>query len=288
VRILVTGAGGRLGRELLTAFAGHEVTGLSREELDVGSEPAVAAAVAELAPALVVNTAAATDVDGCERDPEGAHRVNALGPWWLARACARTGAELLHVSTDAVFGGWTPTDVSGAPRPFTEFDPAAPISVYGRSKDAGEQLIRRTLPAHHIVRIAWVLDREGRDFVGAILRVARERGRVEVVRDQVGSPTWVGDAATAIAEVARSGRHGTVHRAGRGGVSRVDLAVAAIDLAGVDAEVVPIDGSARSDPAPRAPWTVLDDRHAVAGGLREMAGWREQLRRALEARGDLA
>jgi dTDP-4-dehydrorhamnose reductase len=288
VRVLITGAAGRLGRELVTAFGGHDVVGRTRAELDIGDEPAVAATVVEVVPDLVVNAAAVTQVDDCEDDPDRAHRVNALGPWWLARACHRTGATLVHVSTDAVFGAVTPRDATGTPRPFTEFDPVAPVSAYGRSKAAGEQLVRDTLRRHHVVRIAWVLDREGSDFVGAILHVARDRGRVEVVRDQVGSPTWLGDVAPAIAEVAHSGRHGTVHRTGEGGVSRVALAEAALALAGVDAEVVPVDARTRGDRARRPPYSVLDQRHSVASGLRPMASWREQLRRALAARGELA
>jgi dTDP-4-dehydrorhamnose reductase len=174
------------------------------------------------------------------------------------------------VSTDAVFGAQIPAGGDGSPRPFTEFDPVAPVSVYGRSKAAGEVLVRSTLPAHHLVRVAWVLDRDGRDFAGAILRVARARGRVEVVRDQVGSPTYVGDLGPALREVAVSGRFGTVHRAGRGAVSRVDLAREVLRVAGVDAEVVPVDAVARRDPAPRAPWTPLDPTHAEACGLRPL------------------
>jgi dTDP-4-dehydrorhamnose reductase len=286
MRVLVTGAGGRLGRELLHAFDGHEVVGATRRDLDVGDEAAVAATVQDLAPELVVNAAAWTDVDACEGDPDRAHRVNALGPWWLARACDRIGATLVHVSTDAVFGGPAPRGSDGRPRPLTEFDPVAPGSVYGRSKAAGEQLVRTTTARHHIVRVAWVLDREGTDFAGAILRAARARGRVEVVTDQVGSPSWVGDLAPAIAEVAVSGRFGTVHRTGSGGVDRVELAREVLALAGVDAEVVPVSPERRGDAAPRPSWSVLDDRHAIAIGLRPLPAWRETVRRALTARGD--
>jgi len=284
----VTGGDGRVAREVVAAFTGHEVTALGRRQLDVADEAAVAAAVQELGPELVVNGAAMTDVDGCERDPDAAHRANALGPWWLARACARTGATLVHLSTDAVFGSQVPTGVDDRPRAFTEFDPVAPVSAYGRSKVAGEALVRETLRRHHVVRVAWVLDRAGTDFVGAILRQAREHGRVEVVADQVGSPSWVGDLGPALREVAVSGRYGTVHRTNRGAVSRVDLARTALRLAGVDAEVVPVDTPARADVAPRAHWSPLDDRHAVLSGLTRLPTWEDGLRSALAARGDLA
>lgn len=288
MRVLVTGGDGRLAREVVTALDGHDVTALARDQLDIAVEPAVAAAVQELAPELVVNTAAMTDVDACERDPDAAHRVNALGPWWLARACERTGATLVHVSTDAVFGAEVPTDGSGTPRPFTEFDPVGPLGAYARAKSAGEDLVRGTLRRHHIVRVAWVLDREGTDFVGAILRAAREHGRIEVVDPQVGSPSWVGDLGPAVREVAVSGRYGTVHRTNRGAVSRLELASTALRLADVDARVVPVDAAERGDVAPRPAWSPLDDRHAVLSGLEPLPDWEHGLRAALEARGELA
>jgi dTDP-4-dehydrorhamnose reductase len=286
VKVLVTGAGGRLGRELSAAFEGHEVVGLTRAELDIADEASVASAVGDLRPKLVLNAAAWTDVDACEDDPARAHRVNALGPWWLARACDRAEATLLHVSTDAVFGGVTPTGADGQPRPLTEFDPVAPVSVYGRSKAAGEELVRNTLRAHHIVRIAWVLDREGHDFAGAILRIARAEGRVEVVEDQVGSPTYVGQLGPALREVAVSGRYGTVHRVNEGAASRVELAREVLGVAGVDAEVVPIPAAIRADRAPRAAWSPLDGAHAELSGLRRLPDWREAVVQALTERGD--
>jgi dTDP-4-dehydrorhamnose reductase len=288
VKVLITGAGGRLGRELLTSFAGHEVVGLTHAELDIVDEAAVAAAVADLGPGLVVNAAAMTDVDACEDDPVRAHRVNALGPWWLARACDRQGATLLHVSTDAVFGGATPTDARGRRRPLTEFDPVAPINVYGRTKAAGEELVRTTLRPHHVVRIAWVLDREGTDFAGAILRAARRQGHVEVVRDQVGSPSYVADLAPALREVAVSGRYGTLHRTNTGAVSRVELAREVLAVAGVDAEVTPVDVSPRGDRAPRPAWSPLDPSHAELAGFRVLPDWRDAVARALTDRGDAA
>jgi dTDP-4-dehydrorhamnose reductase len=287
VKVLVTGAGGRLGRELCAAFEGHEVVGLARADLDIADEASVASAVGDLRPSLVVNAAAWTDVDACEDDPALAHRVNALGPWWLARACDRAGATLLHVSTDAVFGGATPTGADGHPRPLTEFDPVAPVSVYGRSKAAGEDLVRSTLRAHHIVRIAWVLDREGRDFAGAILRVARAEGRIEVVEDQIGSPTYVGHLGPALREVAVSGRFGTVHRVSRGAASRVELAREVLTVAGVDADAVTVPASARADRAPRAAWSPLDGSHAELCGLRRLPAWREAVAQALTERGDV-
>jgi dTDP-4-dehydrorhamnose reductase len=288
MKVLITGAGGRLGRELVGAFEGHETVALGRADLDISDEAAVATAVGDLAPALVVNAAAFTDVDACEDDPVRAHRVNALGPWWLARACARSEATFVHVSTDAVFGGPAPTDGHGHRRALTEFDPPTPVNVYSRSKVAGEDLVRSATPRHHVVRVAWVLDRDGTDFAGAILRRARSHGRVEVIRDQVGSPSYVADLAPAIREVAVSGRYGTVHRTNTGAVSRVELAREVFAVAGVDAEVVPVDARTRGDRAPRPTWSPLDPTHAELAGFRRLPGWRDAVARALTERGDAA
>jgi dTDP-4-dehydrorhamnose reductase len=291
VRVLVTGADGQLGRELVTAFGDHTVTGLSRGELDVGSEAAVAAAVAELDPAVVVNAAAWTDVDGCETDPDRAHTVNALGAWWLARACARTGATLVHVSTDYVFGGPpgppAPLDGTGARRAWTEFDALAPVNAYGRSKAAGEELVRRTLPRHHVVRTAWLYGAAGHNFVRTMLRLGHEGRPIRVVDDQVGNPTAAPDLAAAIRELAVSGRFGTWHRTNRGSCTWFDLAQALFALADLDVDLAPQPSSALDRPAPRPSWSVLDDRHATLAGLTPLPPWRDALAVVLRELGEL-
>ncbi len=286
MRVLVTGAGGQLGLDLLEAFTDHDVVGMAHADLDVSDEAAVADAVAFHTPQLVVNAAAWTDVDGCEEDPARAHRVNALGPWWLARACARLDATLVTVSTEHVFSGPAPTD-GDTPRGWTEFDPVSPANVYGRTKAAGEQLVRQTLPRHHIVRTSWVTGARGNNFVTAILRAARERDHLDVVADEVGSPTATRDLATAIREVAVSGRYGTWHRTNDGYVSRVDQARAIVELAGIDVEVRPISGATLTRPAARPGWSVLDATHATAAGLMSLPHWRDGLVRLLEELGEL-
>jgi dTDP-4-dehydrorhamnose reductase len=288
VTVLVTGAGGQLGRDLLDVFADHGVVGLTRAELDVADEAAVVAAVRDHAPTLVVNAAAWTDVDGCEADPMRAHQVNALGPWWLARACRDVDATLVTLSTDYVFPGVAPRDAAGRPRGFTEFDPVDPINVYGRSKAAGEQLVRATLPAHHVVRTAWVNGARGRNFVRTMLRIARERGEVRVVDDQVGSPTFTRDLAAAIRQLAVSGRYGTWHRTNTGSCSWYDLAAATFELAGLDVQLSPQPSSALERPAPRPAWSVLDDTHALASGLDALPSWRDGLRALLDELGEPA
>jgi dTDP-4-dehydrorhamnose reductase len=288
VRVLLTGAGGQLATDLLAVCADDRVTALGHAELDVSDEAAVVAAVRDHAPEVVVNAAAWTDVDGCEADPDRAHAVNALGPWWLARACREAGAVLVHVSTDYVFDGDAPRDGAGEPRPWTETDPTVPRSVYGTTKLAGEQLVARTLPEHVIVRTAWLAGAGGGNFVRTMLRVGRERGAATVVDDQVGSPTFTADLAPALRHLAAARRFGTYHLANAGRASWFDLAAATFELAGLDVDLQPQPSTALDRPAPRPAWSVLDTRHARLSGVPALPHWREGLTRLLDEIDELA
>jgi dTDP-4-dehydrorhamnose reductase len=285
VKVLITGAGGQLGLDLLDAFADHAPVGLTRAQLDVGDEAAVAEAISTHRPDLVVNAAAATNVDGCESDPDGAHRVNALGPWWLARACARSGATLVTFSPDYVFGGVAPTGPGGAPRGFVEHDPVAPLSVYGRSKAAGEQLVRETLGEHHIVRTAWVSGARGRNFVRTMLRLAEEDEPVRVVDDQTGSPTTTRDLAAAVRALAVSGRYGTVHVVNEGVATWFDVAEAVFAITGRAVDLAPQSSQDVRRPAPRPTWSVLDTTHARMMGVGPLPHWHDALGRLLDELG---
>jgi len=285
MKVLVTGAAGQLGLDLVDAFADHDVIGLTHAQLDIGDEAAVAHAVATSRPQLVINAAAVTDVDGCESDPAAAHRGNALGPWWLARACERVGATLVTFSTDYVFDGVAPIGPGGLPRGFVEQDPVAPLSVYGRSKAAGEQLVRETLGAHHIVRTAWVSGARGRNFVRTMLRLADGGGPVRVVDDQTGSPTCTRDLAAAVRRLAVSGHHGTVHLVNDGVATWFDVAAAVFAETGSDVDLSAQPSSAIDRPAARPAWSVLDTTHASALGLGPLPHWRDALGRLLDELG---
>lgn len=274
--MLVTGAGGQLGLDLLDAFSDHEVVGRTHSELDVADEAAVVDTVTSLAPQLVVNAAALTDVDGCEGDPVRAHRVNALGPWWLARACMLVDATLVTVSTEHVFSGPARQGPDG-PRGWSEFDPVTPANVYGRTKAAGEQLVRETLDRHHIVRTSWLVGARGSNFVTAILRAGRERDHLDVVDDEVGAPTSTRDLAAAIRELAVTGRYGTWNRTNAGHVNRAAQARAILELAGIDTPVRDVAAASLTRPAARPGWSVLDATHATAAGLTPLRDWQEAL-----------
>ncbi|MDP9023406.1 MAG: dTDP-4-dehydrorhamnose reductase [Actinomycetota bacterium] len=282
MKTLVTGAGGQLGLDMLDAFADHDVAGLTHAQLDVADEAAVVAAVRDHEPDLVVHCAAWTDVDGCEQNPDRAHVVNALGPWWVARACDLTGAAMVHLSTDYVFDGRGRTGSDGQPRPYGEFDPTDPINEYGRSKAASEQLVRATLREHYIVRTSWVCGARGKNFVTTMLRVGREQRSARVVDDQVGSPTFTRDLAAAIRELAVTGRYGTYHRTNQGTCSWYELAAATFELAAIDVELTAISSDELDRAAPRPAYSVLGERHSRLSGLRALPHWRDGLGRFLD------
>ncbi|MEX1177476.1 MAG: dTDP-4-dehydrorhamnose reductase [Nitriliruptor sp.] len=287
MRILITGAGGQLASDVRRVCADDDVTALSHAELDVSDEAAVVEAVHAARPEVVCNLAAWTDVDGCEGDPDRAHESNALGPWWLARACRRSGAVLVHLSTDYVFGGSPAVGPDGTPRPWSETDAVDPRSVYGRSKAAGEQLIRDTLTEHVIVRTAWLAGTGGPNFVRTMLRLGHEGAPVTVVDDQFGSPTFTADLAPAIRHLAVARRYGTFHVANEGRASWFELAAATFELAGLEVSLSPQPSSALERPAPRPAWSVLDTRHARLAGMPPLPPWRQGLRRLLGELGEL-
>ena len=243
MRLLVTGAAGQVGREVLrlAPSLGVEAVGLDRAALDVTDAEAVRQAVASSGTDAVVNAAAYTAVDRAESEPHLAFAVNRDGAGHLARACHQSGVPLVHVSTDYVFDG-----TKGAP--YHPGDPVAPANVYGASKAAGEGAVREALDRHVIVRTAWVFSRYDGNFVSTIWRLAGERDRLAVVADQWGHPTAAADVARAAVAAARQslgGVTGTVHVAGSELATWRDLAAAAVAVGGAPA--VPVDPITTAD-----------------------------------------
>jgi dTDP-4-dehydrorhamnose reductase len=242
--------------------AGHELTLVDLPELDITDTRAVDALLDELGEAStldgIVNCAAWTDVDGAEAQPDAARAVNADGAGVLARAAAVRGMPLLHISTDYVFDGAPPLDGDGRPRPYLESDPTGPRSVYGRTKLEGEQQVLAASPAHTVVRTAWLYGLDGANFPATMLRLAGEREAVQVVTDQVGSPTWSGHLAPAILGLLERGVSGLLHLTGGGHVSWCGFAEEIFRQAEVDCRVEPTTSEEFVRPAPRPAWSALE------------------------------
>lgn len=282
-KVVVLGAGGQLGRELLrTAPANVDCESLDRSRLDIADPDEVARCLSALAPDQLINAAAYTAVDTAETEPEAAYRANGLGPENLARVCGELGIRLIHISTDFVFDG-------ESAHPYSPEAPTAPLGEYGRSKLAGELAVAKFLPQSLVLRTAWVYSSFGNNFVKTMLRLMSERDELRVVADQVGTPTWARGLALAIwAAVGRPGLQGVYHWTDAGVCSWYDFAVAIAEegrargLLNSPVNVCPIPASDYPTPACRPAYSVLDKTSSWRDLELEGVHWRQQLRAMLD------
>ena len=209
---VVTGAGGQLGIELARRLAEPTTVTLNRSQLDVTNAPLVERTLHEISPRLVIHAAAATNVDGCERNRAAAYRTNAVGTWNVARAADRAGAQMVYVSTNYVFDGMKLG-------PYLEYDDPAPLSAYGWTKLHGERAARQVLERLYVVRTSWLYSRWGRNFLSRLMHADPADGPLRYVGDQVANPTQAGDLATAILELADTGAFGVHHLVNDGATS---------------------------------------------------------------------
>jgi len=276
-KIVVLGAKGMLGHELLKAFAGvHQVTALDIDELDIFDLDATIGALQTLHPDLVIHSAAYTDVDGCELDPDKAHQVNALGSRNVAIGCQKTDAAMVYISTDYVFNG----QKTG---PYQEWDTTGPINVYGTSKLAGENFVRSLCLRHYVVRTSWLYGRHGKNFVDTIARLARERDSLRVVVDQTGSPTWAHDLADKIAELVRKEAYGTYHITNSDTCTWFQFASEIVARMGLETRVEPVTSEQYVRPAKRPTNSVLDNYYLRLEGFSQMRSYRQALREYLKS-----
>jgi dTDP-4-dehydrorhamnose reductase len=256
--------------KLMVAGVDWRVGVFSRADLDVSDPGSIRSALSLVSPAVVINCAAYTNVDGCEAEQETAFRLNGEVPGLLAQACRGAGALLVHFSSEYVFDG-------SASRPYGEEDPVAPLSTYGRSKLTGEDAIRGSGVEHLILRTQWLYGKYGRNFVDTILTRAKAGEELRVVNDQLGSPTYARDLAVATLEAVSRKLRGTFHAANSGYCSWYDLAVKAVSLAGMDpSRVAPATTREVARPASRPAWGVLDTTKLARAGV-TLRPWEEAL-----------
>jgi dTDP-4-dehydrorhamnose reductase len=318
MKILVTGANGQLGTDLVKALKDHDVVPLTHADIDITDYKAVKEVCTANKPDVIINTAAYVRVDDCETNPDLAYRVNALGARNMAVAAEGIGAKLVHISTDYVFGGETNPSVSplGKGRgtdpsenanpsvyevtdnpsvispwkgeienrrtPYTEFDKPVPLNVYGKSKLAGEELVRDFCRRYFIVRTSGLFgvagsSGKGGNFIETILRLARERDKLTVVNDQVFSPTYTPDLAAKIVELIGTELYGIYHITNSGSCSWYEFAKEALRLVGSKTPILPITSDQYPQKAKRPSYSVLGHYNLKLLGIDDVRGWGEGL-----------
>jgi dTDP-4-dehydrorhamnose reductase len=272
VKVLVLGAGGQLGAELVRACAaaGDVVVGAARTDIDIVDGARLREVVRAQAPTVVFNAAAYTAVDRAESEPEQAELINARAVGRLAQVCRDLVTPVVHFSTDYVFDGT-------ATEPIPEDARTAPVSVYGLSKLHGEEALLGSGVDAYLVRTSWVYGASGPNFVKTVLKVTREKGEISVVDDQRGAPTWARDLAVASRRLAEVGPPGIYHLSNSGECSWYELARAVVELAEIDAEVRPIATAAYPTPATRPAYSVLANQRWADLGQPPLRHWREAL-----------
>jgi dTDP-4-dehydrorhamnose reductase len=260
MKILVTGAGGMLGNDVILAAgnAGHDVVGFGHTQLDIADSTAVGSKFEAERPDVVINCAAYTDVDGAEEAEEQALAVNGTGAGNVAAAAAAVDASVLYVSSDYVFDG-------AKGEPYVEGDQPAPLSAYGRTKLAGEESTATANPRHFVVRSSWLFGIGGGNFVETMLRLAADHGEVLVVRDQVGSPTYTWHLASGMVRLIEGLEYGIHHMAAAGTCSWYDFANEIFEQAKVECKVMSGTTEMLGRPAPRPPYSALASQrqHAI-------------------------
>ncbi len=273
MKILLLGSEGMLGGELFAQLKGnHDVVGKDIQDFDIASADDCRLMVEDHRPDIVINAAAFTDVDGCEINREKCFAINAVGVGNVAHACRNRGIRIVHFGTDYVFDG-----SKGAP--YRESDACRPMNVYGEAKLAGEKALFNLTDNYLLVRTAWLYSARGKNFVKTIIENARSTRHLEVVDDQIGSPTYACDLAGAVKRLIEDERVGIFHVTNGGSCSWCEFAQAILDYAELtDVEVKPIKSDMLARPAKRPCYSVLDGREFYRVTGMTMRPWRAALR----------
>ena len=286
MRTLIIGATGLVGQALMAHYRakpdpGHEVIGVGSADADIRDQQAVDQLIERHRPDWTVIAAAIADVDVCEREPERAHAVNTLGPFYVARACRQVGSRLLSISTDYVFDGKSNV-------PYEPEDTVNPLSTYGRSKVAGEEVVLKELPQACVVRTSWVFGLARPTLPAAILEQAERGSEVSVVSEQTSAPTYAPDLAAMLDQLMYANAQGTLHAAGANGCTRMEWAQEILRLVGkADLPVRAVTLAQLNRPAPRPHYTVLSTTCLAQFGIQPRP-WQKTLVDYLAARQQMA
>lgn len=276
MKVLVTGAKGQLGHDVIKRLneAGLEAIGSGREDFDLTKGEEVSDYLNKIKPDAVIHCAAYTAVDKAESDRECCYIVNALGAENIARACREIKAKLLYVSTDYVFDG-------KGENAFEIYDTPNPINYYGHSKYIGEQMIREYLQSYFIVRTSWVFGTNGNNFIKTMLKLEKEKNELNVVSDQIGSPTFSADLAKLIVEMIKTNKYGVYHATNEGFCSWYDFACAIFRMTKCDVKVNPVTSEQYVTAAKRPKNSRLSKKALEENGLEKLPPWEDALRRYL-------
>ncbi len=272
MRILVTGANGQLGKDvvLVGAQKGHHILACTRYELDITNQLQCEEVITSTKPDVIIHCAAYTAVDAAETDEDGAYLVNAVGSRNIAVAAEKIGAKVCYISTDYVFDGKSSL-------PYREYDNTNPQTVYGKSKRAGEHLVQSLSSKYFIVRTSWVYGVQGNNFVKTMLKLGMEKPSLQVVHDQIGSPTYTVDLAHFLERLIKTEAYGIYHASNTGSCSWFEFAQAIFDEAGLKPELLPCSTDKFTRPAPRPSNSVMEHLSIRTNGLEDLRPWREAL-----------
>ncbi|KAF6621074.1 dTDP-4-dehydrorhamnose reductase [Paenibacillus sp. EKM102P] len=278
MRILVTGASGQLGKDVVKVFQeqGHDVVGYDRDQLDITDLDQAMKIVGQYQPEAVIHCAAYTAVDAAETDLDTAYQVNAAGTRNMVLAAEKAGAKLVYISTDYVFDGT-------AEQPYHEYDNTNPQSIYGKSKRAGEVLTQTLSSRYFIVRTSWVYGLYGNNFVKTMLKLGQEKPHLQVVNDQKGSPTYTVDLVRFLAELVQTEKYGVYHASNSGSCTWYEFTQAifkeAVDIldATITATLEPCSTDQFPRPAARPKNSVMEHIAIRTNGLNNLRHWREGL-----------
>ena len=272
MKILIAGSNGMLGHDLQEVLKNkHELILTTSKTLDITDKNHTIDFILNNKPDIVINSAAYTNVDGCEENQDLAYSVNGQGPKNLAIACSELDIPLVHISTDYVFNGKNN-------RPWVEDDEIGPISVYGKSKLQGEINIRENLDKFFIIRTAWLYGINGGNFPKTMLELAKTHPEITVVTDEVGCPTYTLDLAKAIAELIESDYYGIYHITNSGSCSWFDFAEYIFKIANFDIKVIPVTASEFARPAPRPSYSVLENKKWLENGFKPLRNYKEAIK----------